>query len=87
MRFFLLLILFFFIFSCKENSEQKDLDKEISDSNKSVDLNLQKELESIEETRTAFQNAIKENRFGDLKNYATNDVKSLTPDCGTWEPF
>ena len=87
MRIFLLLILFLSIFSCKENSEQKDLDNEISDSNKTVDLNLQKELESIEETRTAFQNAIKENRFGDLKNYATNDVKSLTPDCGTWEPF
>lgn len=87
MRIYLLLILFFFLFSCKENSEPKDLGKEISDSKNSVDLNIQEELESIEETRNAFQNAIKENRFGDLKNYATNDVKSLTPDCGSWEPF
>ena len=83
----LLLILTFFIFSCNENIEQKNSNKEISDSNNSANLNLQQELESIEETRTAFQNAIKENRFGDLKNYGTNDVKSLTPDCGSWEPF
>ncbi|WP_149277444.1 YybH family protein [Pareuzebyella sediminis] len=50
-------------------------------------LDVKAELASIEETRTAFQLAIKENRFGDLMSYATQNVKSLTPECGAWEPF
>lgn len=48
---------------------------------------MQAELASIEETRNGFQLAIKENRFADLRHYATRDVKSLSPDCGVWAPF
>lgn len=50
-------------------------------------LDLDAELASIERTRAAFQLAIKEKRYGDLKQYGTPDVKSLTPNCGPWEPF
>ena len=88
MRFFSLLMLTFIILSCNENKQQKNPDSsEAADSKVSTELNIQEELASIEETRTGFQNAIKENRFGDLGKYATNDVKSLTPDCGDWEAF
>ena len=50
-------------------------------------MDIQAEQDSIEETRNGFQLAIKENRFADLQNYATNNVKSLTPDCGPWAAF
>ena len=50
-------------------------------------INIAAELQSIEKTRAAFQLAIKENRFRDLKQYGTKDIKSLTPICDAWEPF
>lgn len=79
----LLLSLFIIgFFSCNvETGEQKTKTAE------TAKIDIQSELEAIEETRKAFQLAIKENRFGDLRNYATQDVKSLTSDCGDWGAF
>jgi|GEM_PF-1307015 len=70
------------VLSCNDKTTSPEV--EPSDAN---DLDIQAELASIEETRAGFVLAIKENRFGDLKNYATEDVKSLTSDCGVWAPF
>lgn len=78
----LLIVLTLFLISCNEKNNQSDLKS--ADTN---EIDIQAELESIEETRTAFQLAIKENRFGDLRKYATSNVKSLDPDCGPWEPY
>jgi ketosteroid isomerase-like protein len=77
-----LLILILFLMSCVEKHNPIE-----SKHTEAKSIDVQAELASIEKTRTAFQLAIKENRFGDLKNYSTKDVKSLTPDCGIWEPF
>lgn len=82
MKNLLLILLTLFLISCNEKTNQSII---ISTNENEIDIEA--ELKSIEETRTAFQLAIKENRFGDLKYYATKDVKSLTPDCGIWEPF
>lgn len=51
------------------------------------DIDIQAELTSIEETRSGFEQAIKEKRYTDLKNYATEDMISLTPICGDWEDY
>lgn len=82
-----LLFLTVLIISCNENNNPGNLDSEASDSIALKEIDVQEELESIEETRTGFQLAIKENRFSDLRDYSTQDVKSLTPDCGEWESF
>ena len=83
----LLVFLVCFLVSCNNKNEQTDSALNGSDHTDSIEVNVEEELQSIEETRTAFQQAIKENRFGDLRKHATNDVKSLTPDCGEWEAF
>lgn len=82
MKNLLLLFLTAGLISC--NAESNSPESTPSDSE---EINIQAELESIEETRAGFQLAIKENRFSDLGQYATQNVKSLTPDCGAWEPF
>tara|TARA_Y100000588_G_scaffold392202_1_gene503242 strand:- start:1207 stop:1713 length:507 start_codon:yes stop_codon:yes gene_type:complete len=83
----LLAFLACFLVSCNNKNEQADSALDDSVHTDSIEVNVEEELQSIEETRTAFQQAIKENRFGDLRKLATNDVKSLTPDCGEWEAF
>lgn len=83
----LLVFLVCFLVSCNNKNEQTDSALNGSDHADSIEVNVEEELQSIEETRTAFQQAIKENRFGDLRKHATKDVKSLTPDCGEWEAF
>ena len=66
---------------------QNEKSEPASASSEPQKMDIQAELESIEETRNSFQLAIKENRFADLQNYGTSDVKSLTPDCGPWAAF
>ncbi|MAY23322.1 MAG: hypothetical protein CMC74_11130 [Flavobacteriaceae bacterium] len=82
MRTFLLALCFISFIACDNQKQSQQQETE-----KTKVLDIEAELASIEETRTAFQLAVKENRFGDLKKYGTSDVKSLTPDCGSWEPF
>ena len=82
MKVFIPLFLFLYFSSC---AEQDTKIKATHDNNAEIDI--EGELKSIEETRAAFQLAIKEKRYADLKNYATSDIISLTPVCGEWEEF
>ncbi|MFB6318741.1 DUF4440 domain-containing protein [Saccharicrinis sp. FJH54] len=72
-----LLMLVISLFSCQMKPKE-------AETQASPKPDVQAELASIEQTRAAFQLAIKEGRYGDLRKYATPDVKSLTPDCGDW---
>lgn len=82
MKNLLLSLVTLFMISCNQKTNEPEI--------KSTDvseIDIQAELELIEETRNAYQLAIKENRFGDLKYYAIKGAKALTPDCGTWTSF
>jgi ketosteroid isomerase-like protein len=82
MKYLILLLLTLTIFSCNKKSSEP-----ISDSNNGNKIDIQAELESIEQLRAGFQQAIKEKRYADLGNYGTKDIISLTPICGTWEEY
>ena len=82
MKNLILLLVTIFLISCNEKNKQTEI--------KSMDetkIDIQAELASIEETRAGFQQAIKEKRYADLRNYGTKDIISLTPICGTWEEY
>lgn len=82
MRQFILLLLVVSVISCSEERNYSE-----SNSNDRNEIDIQAELESIEETRAGFELAIKEKRYGDLKDYSTEDLISLTPVCGEWEEY
>ena len=70
------------LIACNAQNDQADQQNSVTS-----EIDIQAELAAIEETRTAFQLAVKENRFSDLRQWGTVDVRSLTPDCGVWGPF
>lgn len=74
-----LILLTLVLISCNEKNKQSDL--KLTDADK---IDIQAELESIEETRTAFQLAIKEKRYSDLKQYSTSDFKAVSPGSEDW---
>jgi ketosteroid isomerase-like protein len=82
MRNLMLLLFTVSIISC--NKSRNNLE---SVSSNKEEIDILKELESIEETRAGFELAIKEKRYADLKDYATEDLISLTPICGEWEEY
>ncbi|EOZ91945.1 hypothetical protein A33Q_4038 [Indibacter alkaliphilus LW1] len=82
MRNLMLLLFTVSIISCTNSGNNLE-----SVSSNKEEIDILKELESIEETRAGFELAIKEKRYADLKNYATEDLISLTPICGEWEEF
>ena len=47
-------------------------------------VDVSAELAAIEETRSAFQLAIKEKRYSDLGKYATDDMKGVSPGSVEW---
>ncbi|MUP46573.1 nuclear transport factor 2 family protein [Gramella sp. BOM4] len=69
------------LFSCDSGENKPEKPERVNS------INMEKELASIEETRTNFQNAIAEKRYEDLSKYATRDLISLTPVCGEWEEY
>lgn len=79
MKNLLLILLTLVLISCNEKNKQSDLKQ--TDAEK---IDIQAELESIEETRTAFQLAIKEKRYSDLKQYSTSDFKAVSPGSEDW---
>lgn len=79
MKNLLLILLTLVLISCNEKNKQSDLKR--TDAEK---IDIQAELESIEETRTAFQLAIKEKRYSDLKQYSTSDFKTVSPGSEDW---
>ena len=82
MRNFILLLFTVSIISCNEKENKSE-----SISNEKQEIDIDAELEAIEQLREGFQLAIKEKRYGDLKNFATADIISLTPVCGEWEEY
>ncbi|MFA0961127.1 DUF4440 domain-containing protein [Roseivirga sp. BDSF3-8] len=82
MRNLIYLLIMAGLMACAKASENREPDLQPE-----KEIDVQAELASIEETRAGFQQAIKEGRFSDLRQYSTQNVKSLTPDCGAWEPF
>jgi len=82
MKNLLFILLTLFLLSCNEKNNKTEI--------KSTDIkefDIQEKLSSIEETRKGFQLAIKEKRYADLRNFASKDIISLTPVCGTWEEY
>ena len=82
MKNLLFILLTLFLLSCNEKNNKTEI--------KSTDIkefDIQEELSSIEETRKGFQLTIKEKRYADLRNFASKDIISLTPVCGTWEEY
>lgn len=75
---FLLFAVFIFL-GCQEKNDQTKLDESSLEQ-----MDLQSELASIEETRTAFQLAIKEKRYDDLRKFATSDMIAVSPGGEDW---
>ena len=48
------------------------------------EIDIASELAAIEETRSAFESAIKEGRYQDLQKYTTADVKTVGPGSPEW---
>jgi ketosteroid isomerase-like protein len=74
-----LLLLLAGVFACNQNqtgSKTTDFSADQTD--------IQAELSSIEETRSAFILAIKEKRYGDLEKYTTPDMKAVSPGGDDW---
>lgn len=67
------------LLGCAEENERS-----VSEPPSSNEIDIQKELASIEETRAAFQLAIKEKRYSDLGQYATSDMKGVSPGSEDW---
>ena len=82
MKNLLLILLTLFLLSCNEKNNKTEI--KLTDIK---EFDIQEELSSIEETRKGFQLAIKEKRYADLRNFASKDIISLTPVCGTWEEY
>ncbi|MBD0832766.1 YybH family protein [Aestuariibaculum sediminum] len=78
MKYVLFLILVGINFqACKQQEPLKD--KSVT---KKIDIEA--ELKSIEQTRHGFEQAIKEKRYSDLKQYATHDMKGVSPGSEDW---
>lgn len=82
MKNLLFILLTLFLLSCNEKNNKTEI--KLTDIK---EFDIQEELSSIEETRKGFQLAIKEKRYADLRNFASKDIISLTPVCGTWEEY
>ncbi|MCH4824402.1 DUF4440 domain-containing protein [Gramella lutea] len=80
MKSFVTLILLALLISCDQQHEKTEVKEKDP-------VDLEKELASIEETRSNFEKAIAEKRYADLGNYSTQDLISLTPVCGEWEEY
>ena len=65
--------------SCSERSNKPGLKTDIESK-----IDIQAELESIEILRAEFQQAIKEKRYGDLKQFTTSDFKGVSPGGEDW---
>ncbi|MEM8847753.1 MAG: hypothetical protein AAGD17_11685 [Bacteroidota bacterium] len=82
MKKLLLLVLSFSIFACNQNNNRTITETPIPEP-----MDIEAEMASIEATRIGFQKAIKEKRYGDLRNFGTQDIITLTPVCGDWAEY
>lgn len=70
------------VLACGKEKESIESDEPVSDK-----INIQSELALIEETRKAFQLAIKEKRYADLSKYTTPDMKAVSPGGEEWMEY
>ncbi|MEM1257017.1 MAG: hypothetical protein AAGH81_00720 [Bacteroidota bacterium] len=63
-------------------NEKQDLSKITPEPEPQIDLEA--EYAKLEETRQAFQLAIKEKRYGDLRQLSTKDMKGVSPGSADW---
>lgn len=82
MKNFLILFTALAFLGCNQETRQSESVETSSDK-----LNHQAELSSIEETRAAFQLAIKEKRYDDLKKYMTSDMIAVSPGGEEWMEY
>jgi ketosteroid isomerase-like protein len=82
MKNFFILLLIVTLFGCAEERSQSHLySSEVNG------IDIQAELASIEETRAAFQSAIKEKRYADLSQFSTPDFIGVSPGSEDWMEY
>jgi ketosteroid isomerase-like protein len=79
MKNLILFLLTFTLISCIRKTDKAELEPQPT-----TNIDIQTELESIEQTRAAFQLAIKEKRYSDLSQFITSDMKSVSPGSEDW---
>ncbi len=79
MKNLILMILILTLVSCNEKSTKPE-----SESASTSKIDIQAEMESIEKTRAAFEQAIKEKRYGDLQHLSTADFIAVSPGSEDW---
>ena len=77
-----ILLLIVTLFGCVDGTKQSQHDS--SGINK---IDIQAELASIEETRAAFELAIKEKRYADLSQFSTPDFIGVSPGSEDWMEY
>ncbi|MGF1669670.1 MAG: YybH family protein [Balneolaceae bacterium] len=77
-----ILLLIATLFGCVRETSQFQHDSTVAN-----ELDIQAELDSIEETRAAFELAIKEKRYSDLSQYATPDFIAVSPGSEDWMEY
>jgi ketosteroid isomerase-like protein len=82
MKNFFILLLIVTLFGCAEERGQSHLySSEVNG------IDIQAELASIEETRAAFELAIKEKRYADLSQFSTPDFIGVSPGSEDWMEY
>ena len=79
MKYFAYFTLILFSFSCAQKTEHSEIE-----TSPVPMVDIQAELDAIEETRAAFQLAIKEKRYGDLAQYSADDFIGVSPGSVEW---
>ncbi|MFC4219888.1 DUF4440 domain-containing protein [Flagellimonas marina] len=74
-------LLTFLVLACNQTPKEVEVEEEET----VVDtIDIAAEVEAINQLRAAFQQAIKEKRYADLAQYATADMKGVTPGSEDW---
>jgi ketosteroid isomerase-like protein len=71
----------FLVLACNQTPK----DTEVTTEESVVEtIDVAAEVEAINQLRSSFQQAIKEKRYGDLPQYATTDMKGVSPGSADW---
>lgn len=73
-------LLTFLVFACNSTPKEKDVTEE-----EPINvIDIEAEKEAINQLRASFQQAIKEKRYSELGQYATADMKGVSPGSNDW---
>ena len=73
-------LLTFLVFACNSTPKEKDVTEE-----EPINvIDIEAEKEAINQLRASFQQAIKEKRYSELGQYATADMKGVSPGSTDW---